>query len=117
MPRLAEHRPTHTEFQQQIVELAHAFGWRHLHVRRTVGRGKKWVTATNLKGWPDLYLMRPDRGYVAAELKIPPDKATPEQAELLAYLGSMPSTVAKLWTPADWDDIQATLAVRRPRRS
>lgn len=107
--------PSHVEFQDQVVELAGKFGWRHLHVRRTIGRGRKWVTATNLKGWPDLFLFRPDRGYVAAELKIPPDKATPEQAELLAYLALMPATFPKLWTPNDWDDIQATLAVRRPR--
>jgi len=112
---VAPRGPTHTEFQQQILELAHAFGWRHLHVRRSIGKGHKWTTTTNLKGWPDLLIFRPDRGYVAAELKIPPDKATPEQAELLAYLATMPSTVAKLWTPADWDDIQATLAVRRRR--
>jgi hypothetical protein len=113
---LAPASPTHTEFQQQVVELAHMFGWRHLHVRRSIGRGRKWVTATNLTGWPDLQLMRPDRGYVAAELKIPPDKPTPEQIELLQFLNLMPNTVAKLWTPDDWDDINATLAVR-PRRS
>lgn len=86
-------------------------------MRRTIGRGKKWVTATNLKGWPDLWLFRPDRGYVAAELKIPPDKATEEQTELLAYFDTMPATTSKLWTPDDWDDIQATLAVRQPRRT
>jgi hypothetical protein len=107
--------PTHVEFQAQVVELSNVFSWRHLHVRRAIGKGRKWVTATNLKGWPDLFLFRPDRGYVAAELKIPPDKATPEQEELLEYLGRMPATVAKLWTPDDWDEIKATLAV--PRRA
>jgi hypothetical protein len=108
-------QPTHIEFQSQVVELGSMYGWRHLHVRRTIGRGKKWVTATNLKGWPDLTFFRPDIGWVPAELKIPPDKATPEQAELLAYLALMPATYPKLWTPADWGDIEATLAVRRPR--
>lgn len=111
----ATHKVTHVEFQEQIVELAHLFGWRHLHVRRSIGRNKRWVTATNIKGWPDLLLMHPDVGYVAAELKIPPDKATDEQRELLAYLGSMPSTAARLWTPNDWDDIEATLAAGRRR--
>ena len=105
--------PTHIQFQAQIVELAGMFNWRHLHVRRTIGRGKKWVTATNLKGWPDLTLMRPDIGWVPAELKIPPDEATPEQLELLKFFGTMPSTFPKLWTPDDWADIEATLAVRR----
>lgn len=113
---VAPRRPTHVEFQQQIIDLAHAFSWRHLHVRRSIGKNRKWVTTTNLKGWPDLLIFRPDQGYVAAELKIPPDSPTPEQAELLAYLATMPATVAKLWTPDDWDDIQATLAVRAPGR-
>lgn len=103
----------HIEFQDQVVQLGSMFGWRHLHVRRTIGRGKKWVTATNLRGWPDLTFMRPDIGWVPAELKIPPDTASAEQVELLAYLGTMPATFPKLWTPDDWDDIEATLAVRR----
>lgn len=106
--------PTHVEFQAQVVELAGMYRWRHLHVRRSVGKGRKWVTATNLKGWPDLFLFRPDQGYVPAELKIPPDKATDEQTELLAYLGRMPATAPKLWTPNDWADIKATLAVPMP---
>lgn len=112
---VAPRRPTHVEFQEQVLELAHAFAWRHLHVRRSIGKGRKWVTTTNLKGWPDLLLMRPDRGYVAAELKIPPDTASPEQFALLQFLDVMPSTIAKLWTPDDWDDIRDTLAVRQRR--
>jgi hypothetical protein len=107
---------THTEFQSQIIELAHRLGWRHLHVRRSIGKGRKWVTTTNLKGWPDLQLMHPAVGYVLAELKIPPDHATPEQAELLAFLATMPATKAVLWTPDDWADIEATLIIRRRSR-
>jgi hypothetical protein len=102
---------TETEFQAQVVELASLCGWRHLHVRRSIGKGHRWVTTTNLVGWPDLMLMRPDTGYVAAELKVPPNRATPEQVELLEFLAAMPATTAVLWTPADWDDISATLAV------
>lgn len=105
---------THVELQDQVVQLAGLYRWRHLHVRRSIGKGRRWVTATNLVGWPDLLLMRPDQGWVAAELKIPPDKASAEQDELLGYLGSMPSCRAFLWTPADWDQIQATLAVPVP---
>lgn len=105
---------TEVEFQAQVVELAGLYSWRHLHVRRSIGKGRRWVTTTNLVGWPDLLLMRPDRGWVAAELKVPPGKATPEQLELIEFLATMPATKAVLWTPGDWDDVMATLAVPLP---
>lgn len=105
---------TETEFQSQVVELAHLFRWRHLHIRRSIGKGRAWTTTTNLVGWPDLVLMRPDVGTVAAELKVGRNRPTPEQAELIAFLGSLPGWRAYVWTPGDWDEITATLAV--PRR-
>ena len=37
-------------WQQQFVQLAGYLGWKHLHVRRSLGRGRKWVTATNIEG-------------------------------------------------------------------
>lgn len=43
---------TEADWQGQVIDLAHAYQWRHLHVRRTIGKGKKWVTATNVAGWP-----------------------------------------------------------------
>ncbi len=61
-------------------------GWKHLHVRRTVGRGKQWTTSTNRKGWPDLFAWHPIHGFVGIELKVGVDKATPEQVEVLAEL-------------------------------
>lgn len=64
----------------------HALGWNHLHVRRTVGRGKQWVTSTNRKGWPDLYGWHPRLGFVAIELKVGVDKPTAEQTQVLAEL-------------------------------
>lgn len=79
---------THEEWQQQVIDLAHVYGWQHLHVRRTIGRGRKWVTATNRKGWPDLFMWHPVGGFVAIELKIKPDKPTPEQLEVLDELSA-----------------------------
>jgi hypothetical protein len=77
---------THVEWQEQVVALAHALGYRHLHVRRTVGRGKQWTTSTNLKGWPDLLLFAPGRGFIGIELKVGVDKPTAEQTQVLAEL-------------------------------
>lgn len=77
---------THEQWQQQVVELLGMTGWRHLHVRRTVGRGKKWVTATNVIGWPDLFCWHPRHGVAAIELKVGKDKPSDAQAEVLASL-------------------------------
>lgn len=77
---------THEEWQRQVVELAHQLGWNHLHVRRSIGKGKKWVTATNRIGFPDLLFWSPRHGFAAIELKVGADKPTPEQLQVLAEL-------------------------------
>lgn len=61
-------------------------GWRHLHVRRSIGKGRKWATTTNVTGWPDLLAWHPSRGFVAIELKVGNNQATPEQTAVLAEL-------------------------------
>jgi len=104
-------KPTENEFQEQVIELAHMQGWRHLHVRRTIGKGNRWVTATNLKGWPDLVLMRPPDGLLFIELKVPPNGPSAEQQEMLNYLSGFPFAEAGIWTPDDWPVIE--LALRR----
>lgn len=99
---------THEQFQDTVVAVAHLAGWRHLHVRRTIGRGRKWVTSTNRTGWPDLFLWHPIRGFAAFELKVKRDRATPEQLVVLAEL-SAAGAVAFVAYPADWDRIIAVL--------
>lgn len=83
-------------------------GWAHLHVRRTIGRGKKWVTATNVTGWPDLYLWHPRKGFVAIELKVGADKATPEQTAVLASLAAAGARTMVAF-PHQWDDVTSLL--------
>lgn len=109
MPKADGLTPTHAEWQDQVLDLAHALGWRHLHVRRSIGKGKKWVTATNVIGWPDLLLWHPARGgFIAAELKIPGDTIKPEQKNCLEELAAagMPSFV---WWPDQLDIIRTLL--------
>ena len=47
---------THAELQAMVCQLAHIMGWRWLHVRRSIGKGHRWATTTNIVGWPDLIL-------------------------------------------------------------
>lgn len=77
---------TEAEWQEQVIQIAHLTGWRHLHVRRSIGKGRQWTTATNIIGWPDLLLWAPDRGFIALELKSETGKATPEQLAVLREL-------------------------------
>lgn len=101
--------PTHEAWQEQVIQLARLLGWEHLHVRRTVGRGKRWTTSTNLKGWPDLFLWHPRHGFAAIELKVGKDKATPEQTKVLASLAAAGAATMVAY-PADLEDLREMLA-------
>jgi hypothetical protein len=103
---------THDEWQEQVVTIAHTLGWSHLHVRRSVGKGRRWVTATNLRGWPDLTLFGPrGRGLVVAELKVRPDVPTADQEAVLAALREA-GVDAFVWYPDDLDDVVRELSRR-----
>lgn len=102
---------TEAEWQATVVDTAHALGWKHLHVRRSIGKGKKWVTATNVVGWPDLWLWHPRRGgFAAIELKVKPGKPTAEQIEVLASLEAAGARTMVAY-PEDFDRLVALLTV------
>jgi hypothetical protein len=98
-------------FQSAVIDLAHLYGWRVAHFRaaRTL-RGWATPVGADGKGWPDLFLVHPVRGIaLARELKVPPNRLTSEQRQWLHNL-SAAGIDAQVWTPGDWDKIQATLA-------
>lgn len=99
---------THEEFQGQVVEAARLMKWKHLHVRRTIGRGKKWVTSTNRIGWPDLFLWHPEHGFLAIELKVGKDAPSHEQTEVLSELAAAGAATMVAY-PTDWDAVVAAL--------
>lgn len=108
--------PTHVEWQQQIVDLAHMNGWLHLHVRRSIGRGKKWVTSTNVIGWPDLLLWHErDQRVLAVELKVGKDRPTDEQTAVLESLHRA-GIETHVWYPVDLDAAVSILARRSTAR-
>lgn len=97
-------------FQSAVVDMAHLYGWRVAHFRkaRTV---KGWRTAVggDGKGWPDLFLCHESRKLaIARELKVPPNRTTPEQQEWLRVLRAT-GVDSDVWTPDDWDEIERTL--------
>lgn len=103
---------TEAEWQQQVIDLAHACGWQHLHIRRSIGKGKRWTTTTNIVGWPDLVLMRPPDGLLFVELKTEDGKVSPEQSTVLDFLDRFAFASAHVWRPSDLNEAKSILSRR-----
>lgn len=104
----------HTEWQNDVVDLAQKLGWSHLHVRRTRGKGGGWTTSTNVEGWPDLLLWNEHRpGIVAIELKVKPDAPRQNQLDVLASLERGMGALVAVAYPEQLDDVVAMLDRRR----
>jgi VRR-NUC domain len=113
-PRTADAVLSEEQFQAQVVELARMMRWRTMHVRRTIGKGRKWTTGTSVNGWPDLTLWRPGQ-FLMVECKTDIGKVTDEQLEILHSLHAA-GVDARIWRPRDWDEVQATLTAALPSR-
>lgn len=102
-------------WQEQLLDLAHFLGWKHMHVRRSIGKGKKWVTATNVTGYPDLTMWSErQQRLIFVELKSESGKPTPEQVEVLGSLKAAGQEVY-LWRPSDLETAKAILQGPRPQ--
>jgi hypothetical protein len=102
---------TEAQFQEQVTDLARLMDWSLMHVRLTIGRGKRWTTGTSLPGWPDLALWRPGR-FLLAELKTNTGQLTPGQNTVLASL-ILAGVEVHIWRPCDRPEIEATLTAHR----
>lgn len=91
---------TEAEFQETIVDLLRALGYGHMHVRRSIGKGRRWTTATNVP-WPDLTIWGHGR-FMVRELKVA-DRWQPGQREVLDQLRWAGVDVG-VWWPSDLDD-------------
>jgi len=102
---------TEADWQQQFVQLAKALGWHHMHVRRSLGRGKKWVTATNVDGWPDLTLWHPKQQRVIfVELKSAVGRLTDDQKAVLTSLSQANRDEVYVLRPDDLELARRILA-------
>jgi hypothetical protein len=109
---------TETQWQADVIQLAKLLGWQHMHVRRSIGKGRTWTTATNLKGWPDLTLIRPTTGndgeIIFAELKTEKGLVEPEQLAVHELLRRAGHDVY-VWRPSDLDAAKVRLSAWRTR--
>jgi hypothetical protein len=96
-------------FQKEVKRLAKAHGWAIVTIPRTRGQRGDWGTYA-LPGWPDLFLIRPPQ-IVALELKMPGNKPTDSQLDMLAKLQGcvVPVEAYPVW-PKDYDDIVTVLS-------
>lgn len=103
---------THDEWQAQVTELLTYTSWQWLHVRKSIGKGKRWTTATNKTGWPDLWCWSERRHQFAGiELKVAPDCPTQLQLNLLESLG-VTGALCVVAYPDDLERLQGLLTGR-----
>jgi len=86
---------THNSFQNEIVKFARLNGWKCQYW---------WKSYHSPKGYLDLVLVRYPR-HIKAELKIPPDKVSPEQQEWIDVWKQFKDIEVYVWTPDQWDEI------------
>jgi hypothetical protein len=102
---------TESEWQEQVIELAHALGWRVAHFRPArTAHGWRTPVAGDGAGFPDLLLLRGFR-IIAAELKREGKRGT-VTAEQQAWLDAFGAAgiEAHVWTPGQIDEIVAELS-------
>ena len=108
---------TETQFQQQVIDLAHLTGWTVAHFRaaKVIIKGVETYRTpvqADGKGFPDLVLVKPPR-VLFIELKSESGQASPEQVAWLLLLGKCPGIETYCWKPSQWDEIVEIL--RRER--
>lgn len=103
------------EFQATFVQALGVMGWAHCHVRRSIGKGRRWMTATSAIGWPDVLALR-GPWLLAVELKSDAGKLTEEQVQWLGRFALLPHARTWVLRPSDpWDPI--TRWLQRPEEA
>ena len=100
------------EFQKQIIQLGHLFGWRIAHFRPALTkRGWRTAVSGDGAGFPDLVLAR-DGFTIFAELKTDTGVVSIEQWAWLESLGGIHKnshTIVAVWRPRDFAEIENIL--------
>jgi hypothetical protein len=101
-------------FQNQVVQLAHTFGWLVQHTR-AAKQGDRWLTPIQGDaGFPDLVLVHYRRGIIFAELKSDTGALSDAQYQWGRTIKEAGGEW-KLWRPKDLDEIQRRLSGKGKR--
>lgn len=85
-------------WQEQVVQLAALYGWKHYH---------PFDSRRSVSGWPDLVLVRPPE-LLIVELKTDRGRIRPPQQEWLDALAMCGVEVA-VWRPRDFEQVHDRL--------
>jgi hypothetical protein len=100
------------EFQSQVIDLAHRYGWFVSHQRPAQIAGRWMTPVQGDAGAPDLLLAHPRFGVRLVELKTDTGRLSPEQVKWgKAIEGS--TNLYRIWRPSDLAEIVSTLAGRQ----
>lgn len=109
-PTLPLDEITEAEWQRQVIDLAHLFGWKVAHFRPAqTTKGWRTPVAADGAGWPDLFLVR--ERCIAVELKREKGKVGDEQAVWLTLLRAA-GIETYVIRPRNLDDLAAVLRHR-----
>lgn len=95
---------TEAQFQAKVIAAARQQGWLVYHT---------YDSRKSEPGFPDLVMVRRPR-MICAELKVKPNKPSPEQLAWLEELAACNGDNAFVWYPEDWDEIVVELTRREP---
>ena len=99
---------TEAEFQETVIEMARALGWR-VHAERPASSKGKWSTPIQGDpGYPDLCLVR-DGHLVYIECKSQRGILSQAQGDWLADLAQIPGVTALMLRPSDMERIKELL--------
>ena len=102
---------TETEFTNELLKWAKAYGWHRFHARSSgrMHNGKAIPTVQGNSGFPDLVLLRGKR-LIFAELKVGKNKPSDEQLQWIAMLDEVHGVEVHLWRPEQWSQILVVLS-------
>lgn len=96
------------EWQDQVIDLMHVFGWRVAHFRPAkTERGWRTPVQADGQGFPDLIAARGNR-LLAVELKAEKGKLSPQQAVWVESFAQTPAEVY-VWRPSEFETVHRIL--------
>ena len=94
-----EHLTTEKDFQETVIDLAEARGWRVFH---------PYDSRRSREGYPDLTMVRAPR-VIFAELKTEKGQVSDAQAAWAEALLECPGVEHYVWRPHNWEEVKGAL--------
>ncbi len=115
-PLLELGKLSEAEWQKQVIDLAHVYGWTVAHFRPArTAHGWRTPVSADGKGFPDLVLVRHDE-LIFLELKSDTGRLSNEQKDWLEKLSKVPGISVALLKPSQFGDLEWMLKPKHMRQ-